>query len=253
MLLARTYVNDTFPGATATPGEGQILTDTAPFTIPLINSSIRELYRKLGNSGTPTLIRDNFIVSGLDAVVTVNPSVQTSLTFAGYNNGTALNAALQLPADLLAVLRVFERQTGSGNPFIEMVNQPYGLQSRNQVIQLVNYEYRADGLYFVGSTVQTDVRLRYTCQLPGKVSGAGTDFASLSVPIQDSEDALAWLICKKYGFRLDGGDEEYAAAKDECDEAIKDLANRQTRAKQGARIEREPYQGGDCGGSGYGY
>src|ERR1700680_1580199 len=103
MLLARSLVLDTMAGATATLGEGQILTDTAPFTIPMLNSSIRETYRELGNNGVATLIQDNIVLTGLTPVngplglAAVDPSVQVSITYAGYNDGSGvLNTSLKL-------------------------------------------------------------------------------------------------------------------------------------------------------------
>jgi hypothetical protein len=245
MLLARSYVNDTFQGATGTQGEGQIFTDGAPFTIPFINAAIRELYRELGNNGVCTLIKDNFILTGLEPVVTVDPSVQVSITFAGYNNGTTTDTGLQLPSDLLAMLEMWERQNGSGNPFTSMVQcQP--LPSRNQVTYLGDWEYRSDSIYMVGSTQSVDVRLRYICQLPGQVSGAGTDFASLSVPVQDCQDAIAWKLAAKYAYRLDGASEEMQSAQANAAEAVRQLVNRQVRAKQRVQYIAQPY--GESGG-----
>src|SRR5689334_20043156 len=90
MNLARTFVLDTMPGANNVQGEGQILTDTAPFTIPMLNTAIRWLQRKLGNNGAATLIQDNIILTGLTPVNgplglgIVDPSVQVSVTYAGY-------------------------------------------------------------------------------------------------------------------------------------------------------------------------
>src|SRR5690242_21904344 len=71
MNLVRAIMNDSFAGATSTPGEGQIVTDDctiSPFVLPILNSSIREVYRKLRIVGTRTLIQDNFIITGLAPV-----------------------------------------------------------------------------------------------------------------------------------------------------------------------------------------
>lgn len=253
MLLARSLVNDTFAGATSTPGEGQILTDTAPFTIPMVNSAIRELYRELGNNGVATLIRDNFILSGITpingpaGVGIPNPEVQVSITFAGYFDGTNTNTALKLAPDCLGVVRMWETPTNSGLPMIDMYQTEGGLPSRYQYSNLRDWEYRADGIYMVGSILTQDVRIRYVCQLPGNVTGAGTDFASLSVPILDSADALAWKIAKFYSFRL--GADALAFADQQAQEAVRQLINRQVRAKQGTDYHRPAYGGGSWNNS----
>ena len=57
--LVRALVNDSQAGLTNTPGEGQIFTDDTlrfPFVLPMLNSSIRKLYRMLRNCGDPCLI-----------------------------------------------------------------------------------------------------------------------------------------------------------------------------------------------------
>ena len=85
----RALVNDSQAGLTDTPGEGQIFTDNpavSPFVQPMINASIREVYRELRNIGAPTLIKDNIIITGLTPIWGANglglpdPAVQTFLS-----------------------------------------------------------------------------------------------------------------------------------------------------------------------------
>lgn len=253
MLLARSLVNDTMAGENDVPGEGQILTNDpviSPFTIPFINSAIRWLYRKLGNSGVPTLINDNLILSGLTPVNSVlgvgvvNPAIQVSITFAGYFDGLTLNTGLKLPANTLSVLKMWERLTGSNNNFSDMVQSQDGLPSRNQTTYLGDWEYRADGVYMVGSVSTEDVRMRTIVALPGQVSGDGTDFGSLSIPVLDSTDALATKIAELYSFAR--GSDQVSDLKAEADELFMELANRQIRQRQGVPYQRAAYntQGG---------
>lgn len=256
MVLARSYVNDTWSGATSTPGEGQIFVDNsalAPFTIPFINSAIRDVYRDLGNAGVATLIQDNVILTGLGPVngplglAAPDPSIQVSVTYAGYNDGSGtINSTLQLPGNTLAVLKLWERQNNSGNPFVEMTQSQFGLPSRFQVTSLNDWEYRQDGIYMVGALVSTDIRMRLSISLPASVSGAGLDFSALSVPILDSTDALAWKLVEKYSFRLEP--ENFVTAKAKADEEIMKLIQRQVRQKQSVPYHRQGY--GDDGDSG---
>jgi hypothetical protein len=110
MNLARSLVNDTLAGATGTSGEGQILTDNAPFTVPFLNSAIRWLYRKLGNNGVATVIQDNYILTGLGPVngplgsAEPDPSVQVNISYSGYFDGTTIDTTLKLPQSTLSVL-----------------------------------------------------------------------------------------------------------------------------------------------------
>ena len=257
LVLARSLVNDTGAGATNTPGEGQILVDNstlAPFTIPFVNSAIRKVYREMGISGVATLIQDNIILSGLTPVngpqglAVPDPAIQVSVTYTGYNDGSGtINAALQIPANVLAVLKLWERQTNSGNPFVEMDQAQGGLPSRFQVTAFNQWEYRSDAIYMVGSVLTNDIRMRCEVQLAGAVSGAGTDFASLSVPILDCTDAVAWSIVELYAARLEP--EFLETAKAHSDEEIGKLVARQVRQKQSVPYHRQGY--GSDGGDGY--
>jgi hypothetical protein len=242
MLLARSLVNDSMAGANDLPGEGQILTNDpaiSPFTQPFLNSAIRWLYRKLGNSGVPTLINDNLIVSGLIPVATANPAIQVSLTFAGYNNGSTVDATKVLPANTLSVLKMWQRETSSGNSFSEMIQAMDGLPSANQGPAFGLWEYRADGVYMVGSTGTRDLRLRTIVSLPGQISGAGTDFGSLSIPVQDSTDALATKVAEFYSFAR--GSDQVEALHSAAEELFNELSNRQIRQRQAVGYQRAPY------------
>lgn len=256
MLLARSYVNDSGAGATNTLGEGQILVDSSAisaFTIPFVNSAIRDVYRTLGINSVATLIQDNIILSGLTPVngplglAAPDPSIQVSVSYTGYNDGSGtLNTNLKIPANVLAVLKLWERQTGSNNPFVEMNQAQFGLASRFQVTAFNDWEYRSDTIYMVGALLTNDIRLRCEVQLAGAISGAGTDFASLSVPILDCADAVAWKIVEKYAVRLEP--EFYPTAKAQADEEIKKLIERQVRQKQSVPYHRQGYgEDGDMG------
>ena len=276
MLLARSLVNDTFPGATATPGEGQILTDSSsisPFTAPFINSAIRRVYRKLGNYGVASLIQDNYILTNLPpvdgpngGVGTPDPSAQVAITFSGYFDGTTLWSTLVLPPNTLAVLKMWERTNGSGNPFTEMTQAQFGLASRNQVSSLSDWEWRGgsvvvsgnpvfgDGVYMCGCVLATDVRMRLRVSLPSQVSGTGSDFASLQIPVLDCVDAVANYIAAFYTAARGEDDPDVLGRSkifmDAGDGYTMELANQQIRQKQAVPYQRTPY--GDSGWDGVG-
>lgn len=281
MLLARSLVNDTFPGATATPGEGQILTDSSsisPFTIPFVNSAIRRVYRKLGNSGVASLIQDNFILSNLSAINGANgsgspdPATQVSITYAGYWNGNSLDTTRKLPPNCLAVLKMWERTNGSNSEFTEMVQALFGLPSRNQVQYLGDWEWRggsskgndptattpisySDGVFMCGCLQATDVRMRMTVSLPSQVSGDGSDFASLQIPVLDSTDAVASYIAGFYTAARGEDDPEVLGRSkifmDAGDDYTRELANRQIRQKQATPYQREAYGNSTWGPTGW--
>lgn len=276
MILARSLVNDTFPGATATPGEGQILTNNSsisPFTIPFINSAIRTVYRKLGNSGVATLIQDNYIltnlppINGANGIGSSDPATQVAITFSGYWDGTTLWPLLVLPPNTLAVLKMWERTNGSGNPFSEMTQSQFGLPSRNQITYLGDWEWRGgsvpvssvpvfgDGVYMCGSVLAEDVRMRLRVSLPSQVSGTGTDFATLQIPVLDCTDAVANYIAAMYTAARGEDDPDVLGRskllRDAGDQYTAELANQQIRQKQAVPYQRQPYGDSGWGGSGW--
>jgi hypothetical protein len=179
----------------------------SPFVLPMLNSSIRELYRELRNVGDPALIKDNVIVSGLTPVNgpqglgSPDPSIQVYLSYGGYFDGSTVNNTLLLPGDVLYMESVWERQTGTGNPFMPMAQPQGGLCSRQQTSQFLEWEWRNYNINMVGATQTNDIRLRYYCSLPQFFSST-LDFNSTFVPIVDCVDAVAYKTAVKYASML---------------------------------------------------
>ena len=256
--LVRALINDSQAGATASPGEGQVFTDNnaiSPFVQPLLNSSIREMYRELRNVGQPALIKDNVIVTGLTPVnsptfglAASDPSVQVYLGFNGYFDGVTINNNLVLPPDVVAPEKLWERETATNNPFVPMSQPQFGLPSRYQTPALVQWEWRNESIWMCGSTQTRDLRLRYYCSLPQFFSST-LDFASTCVPIIDCVDAVAYKTAAKYATML--GSPDYANLKTEAAEAMRQLKLNHVRRQQSITYNRLPY--GDPQGAAYGY
>lgn len=243
MALARSLVNDTLKGATGTAGEGQILTNNAPFTGPFLNSAIRWLSRKLGNSSVTTLIKDNVVITNLAPVVTPDPALQVSLTYLGYNNGTTLDTTRVLEADCLAVLEMWERASNTSDVFQPMLPSQFGLPGRLQYSYFRDWEYRQDGIYMVGATQARDIRMRLSIALPANITGNGSDFANISIPILDCADAIACKLAALYTSAREETTEAFTYLNAEAESVAEDLVNRQVRAKQATEYHRQPYGG----------
>jgi hypothetical protein len=250
--LIRSLVNDTQAGLTGTPGEGQIFTDNpavSPFVQPFINSAIRQVYRELRNIGAPTLIKDNVIIPGLTPINGPNgyrqpdPSIQTYLSYGGYFDGSTINGNLVLPGDLLFPEEVWERHTNTNNTFVKMRQEESGMGSRPQQPTLINWEWRNDNIWFVGSTEHRDVRLRYYCSLPQFFSPT-LDFSSTFVPVLDSLDAIAYKGAVLYARML--GTPSLPDLITEAKEQMFQLKNQFVRRTQSTDYRRIPY--GNSGG-----
>ena len=248
MDLVRSLVNDTQPGATGTPGEGQIFTNNpaiSPFTQPFLNSSIRELYRELRNVGDPVLIKDNIIITGLPVVNSPteglgnpDPTVQTYLSTSGYFDGVQLWPNFQLPGDLLYPVQLWERATGTVDNFQPMQQVQGGLPGQQQSTVLGKWEFRNGNLNFEGATTSRDVRIRYYCSLPQFFSQT-LDFSSTYVPVPDCTDAVAYMTAVKYARML--GSPGLADLLAESKNQMFQLKNATTRRAQGIDYHRQPF------------
>jgi hypothetical protein len=246
--LVRSIINDTQAGLTSSPGEGQIFTDNnavSPFVQPLLNSAIREVYRELRNVGAPTLVKDNVIITGLPPIDSPtyglgqpDPAVQTYLGFSGYFDGVQIWPNILLPNDVIQPDFVWERQTGTTNPFIICTQPEGGLPSRAQQPQFGQWEWRNDNINFVGALQTNDIRIRYWCQLP-RFFSATLDFASTYVPIIDCPDAVAYKTAYKYATAL--GSPGAAGLKEDAKEQMFQLKQQYVRRQQTRQYTAQGY------------
>ena len=133
-------------------GTGAVYTDA--ILIPYVNAVAEMLANELENVGNPSFIYETLLV--VTAVAAVDSSVQVVL-----NDATA--APNQLPTNLISPLKIDERKNGTADDFVEMVNltEHGGLPSQPQGQTLGVWEWRQEGIYFLGATVDTQIRLRY--------------------------------------------------------------------------------------------
>src|ERR1700683_4447899 len=150
--LVRSLLND---------AQGNLFTDTV--LLPYANSAYRKLQRALGNAGGGGFIQDDVMLV-VTAVPEADPSLQVSIT-------DATAPPNQLPTDLLVPLKLWERANLSSDDFVEMTDLTNhgGLPSHQQGICLEYWEWRTDGIYFLGATQDNQIRLRYEKAYPDLV------------------------------------------------------------------------------------
>jgi len=214
--LVRSLLND---------AQGNLFTDAV--LIPYLNSAYRKVQRAIGNAGGGGFIQDDALLV-VTAVAAVDTSLQVSLT-------DATAPPNQLPTDLLVPLKLWERPSGSTQDFLEMVDltRHGGLPSRAQEVTLSVWEWRADGLYFLGATQDTQIRLRYLKAYPDL-----TD-ATSPVLVRNAQEALAYataaLAAWARGSPLAEKWDEAAA------DAIEDLVAAAVRRDQQSQRRRRPF------------
>jgi hypothetical protein len=250
MTLARSLVNDTFPGIAG--AQGRILTDNAPFTLPFLNSAFRTLQRKLRISGVTFPTKDNVILTNVTPVVTQDPNVQIYVGYNGFYDGTTMHPTPKLPGDLVQPYVVWEQPANSGLPFVEMGQPQEGLPSIMQGPALRLWEWRNYKIYMVGSTQAKNLRLRYRSGQP-PLDVPPEDFATTSINILDCQEALANFVAA--GYAQARGAQDVSALIQAADDAIDDMVSEWVRRGQTINSRRQPYRGttgydGQTGGSG---
>src|SRR5256885_315695 len=214
--LVRSLLND---------AQGNLFTDAV--LLPYANSAYRKVQRAIGNIGGGGFIQDDVLL-----VVTAVTQTDTSLQVA-LSDATA--PPNQLPTDLLVPVKIWERVSGSSDDFVEMVDlsQHGGLPSRAQGRTLSVWEWRADGVYFLGATQDTQIRLRYLKAYPDL-----TD-ASSPVLVRNAQEAIAYATAALAGWSrgspLSGKWDEAAG------DAIEDLVAAAVRREQQSARRRRPF------------
>src|SRR5258708_4354704 len=164
---------------------GNLFTDG--LLMPYVNSAYRKVQRALAAAGQETFLVDDVLLV-VPAVSAVDPSLQVVI-----DDSTA--PPNQLPTDLLTPMEIWERANGSSNDFVRMVDvtSSGGLPAIGQGMTLGIWEWRQDGLYFLGATQDTQIRLRYQKSYP--------DFTDATSPvlIRNSQEALAYAAAAMAG------------------------------------------------------
>ena len=214
--LARSLLND---------AQGNLFTDAV--LLPYANSAYRKVQRALGNSGAGGFFSDDVLLV-IPAVTVPDASLQVSIT-------DATAPPNQLPTDLLVPLKLWERPGGSSDDFMEMVDlsRHGGLPSRPQDLTLSVWEWRADGIYFLGATQDTQIRLRYLKAYPDL-----TD-ATSPVLVRNAQEAIAYATAALAGWARGSPLSETwdAAASD----ALEDLVSAAVRREQQTSHRRRPF------------
>ena len=223
LSLVRSLLDD------AAVSTGDVFTDAV--LIPFVNSAYHQVQFEMANHGIETFIKDNVMLT-VPAVTGVDPSAQVVLNDT-QNQMTTVSPTPQIPTDLLVPVRIWERQTGSSEPFLPMVQQKDGLPSESQQERLRYWEWRTDGIVFLGATQSNDIRLRYESVLPDVVQGSDT------IQLRGAQDAIAFFAAALAAqSRGSPQAQTFVAAGTE---ALRKILVRGTRRQQHSMHRRRPY------------
>lgn len=216
--LTRSLLNDV-PGNWAT--------DTV--LLPYLNSAYRVLQRKVANAGGGGFVTDD--------VLLVVPAVP----FAQQDPGTevVINDASappnQLPSNLLIPLKIWERPNLTTQDFVEMqdLTNKGGLPSRLQGTALGVWEWRTDGIYFIGATRDIQIRLRYQSAYPDLFGP--TDV----ILMRGAQEALAYAAAGLAGMAR--GSPLAQQMETLSQDAVEDVILENVRANQVSGVRRRAY------------
>jgi hypothetical protein len=224
---ARALIND------ARIAGGEVLTDNVPASFQYLNSAYLRVQHELAAAGIETFEKEA-ILTNVPAVAQQDASVQVSITFAGTNNDMTQSPSPALPADLLVPVRMWERQNGSGESFIPMVQPKDGLKSVLQTNRLLVWEWRADGIYTPGALQANDLRLRYEAELT-ELSGTGD-----TIGILGGKSAVAYALAEEFA-TAHGAPGPAAAFQQLYSDALERMKLRASRRQQHTPHRRRPY------------
>ena len=214
--LVRSLLNDS---------QGNLFTDAV--LLPYVNAAYRSVQRALANTSAGGFLTDNF-TAVVPAVAVPDSSAQVSIT-----DSTA--PPNQLPTDLIVPQKLWERPNGSTQDFVEMVDLSHhgGLPSRVQDVTLSVWEWRADGIYLLGATQDTQVRIRYLKAYPDL-----TD-ATSPVLVRNAQEAIAYGAAALAAWAR--GSPLAQKWDDAASDAVEDLVSQAVRREQQSGHRRRPY------------
>jgi hypothetical protein len=239
MLLSRSLVNDMFPGGLNTaPGVGRILTDDASFTLPYLNSAFRTLQRKLRIGGVTFPVKEE-ILYNLTPIVTPSSDIFVYVDYNGYFDGTASHDSPALPGDLMQPYAVWEQNTsGASQNGWCLMGQPPDVFECLQGTSLGIWEWRSYGIYMPGATLTKNLKIKYLSGQP-PINVPPQNFATTSINIADSTDALAYLVAKQYSIAR--GASDVSAFNEGFADAVTDMINEYVKRGQTKILVRGQY------------
>jgi len=243
VLSARTRMNDHVE--TLEANSGQILHNTDAFMQQLFNGGWRAFQDVLVDRGYQRLTGD-VVISGLPKVAVTDPAIFCWLSRAGCFDGVSYYNTPALPSDFTHPLKVWERQNGYNMAFYEppMEKIVDGLRTSAKTTGNLQWEWRQDAIWFPGSLVSEDFRIRYANYLSDFVDSATTRWYQQTVPILRCTDALSWFVCAELENARKGGDAAVVESYFRKGTlATNRILNRDVRANQRVNIRRQSRSG----------
>lgn len=252
--MARVRLNDQLK--TLDPISGLLLNDTNAFTQQTTNSAWRLVQDELANRGYNRLISET-IVGPMPIVANMDPASQCWLGFDGCFDGYNFFQTPRLPDGFNHPIVMWERQSGINmvfprTPMEKILN---GIPSFTKSTGNGLWEWREDRIYFPGSLIPEDFRIRYTLFLNDFLDVGSVQWFQQKIPIMRAADALAWFIAAEH-ISARGDNQVAEICWKSGRAAVEKVFNSDVRADQQVNIRRQSSSGYGPGygrGRGYGW
>lgn len=188
VTMARVRLNDAIQSI-----NGEVLTDTAGFTLYVINVAWRRLQQLLVNYNT-SIFQLETALSNVPAFVGTDQGVRVWFNFVNYFDGNALQTAPVFPQNFISPLSLWERVHGGTGNYFPMDQVVNGLPTTTRKSLNGLWEWRGETIYMPGATGTTDILMQYCGFLADFVAPGTTAFSLQPVPIMRCADPFAWFI-----------------------------------------------------------
>jgi|SRR5580692_1791341 hypothetical protein len=235
---ARTRLNDAVP--TLVSLSGKVLQDTEAFTQQMTNNAWRRMQEQLANYGY-TGLNTEVVIPSIPVVASTDPASQCYLSWTGFFDGVNLFDTPNLPFDFILPLKVWERTSGQNACFSDVPMEQIldGLPSRPKVWANYWWEWRQDAIYFPGSQIVEDFRIKYARYLGDFVDVGDVRWFDQPAQIMRCADSFSWYIAAE--FVSSRGDAATALEfTNRGADAAKLVMNREIRQKQRVNVRRRP-------------
>lgn len=214
---------------------GDIFTDDWPPTWTYLNIAQRMCQENLANNGVETNITEIFL-SPLTPVANTDPSTQVWVSSTGYFDGADNHPTPHLPGDMVIPLRVWERFSGTQNPFTQVTPSQDGLDGFTpQMPYFGQYDYRSNIVVFPGATQSNELRIRYIKYFQ--------DLTGPTSIVQYPRMSVALAYMTAYVFANARGDQSAGGLKADAEAQLDNLVSHTIRKKQRRGVSRRPYGG----------
>lgn len=247
--MTRGRLNDSLK--TLLPVSGKLLDNGQIFIQQTFNTAYRKCQAFLADKGYARLI-DEVIIQALPVVASLDPAIQTWLSWSGYFDGANLFQQPALPQGFNHPIKIWERWSNQnaqfGNPPMEKFLDGIPACSKTTAIRF--WEWRNDAIYMPGSQMVEDLRIRFVMFFPDLVDAGPTQWYQQPVPIVRVSDGLSWFLCAELaGARGDQVAEQDFTRKGE--DALRQVFNLDVKANQRVNVRRLPRSGRGFGRSWY--